>query len=69
MRVLFENLDNTVPRAGLSCVWESVREGGRTRLVARWINPGADGRWSQTVDKIDCHEAREPWLGISLQLA
>jgi hypothetical protein len=69
MRVLFENMENTVPCGGLSCVWESAREGERTRLVARWINPDADGRRSRTVDSIDCDEARTPWLGISLQLA
>ena len=39
MQTFMQNVDNLSPRRGLHRVWESIREGDRTRLVARWIEP------------------------------
>jgi len=42
MRIFVNNLDQMMPRRGLYRVWVRVVENGRTRLVARWINPDAN---------------------------
>jgi hypothetical protein len=68
MRVLAENLDNMTPGRGLHCVWEFARVGGQKRLVAHWINPGAEDVGSQDyADAIDGDQARGPRLRINLQ--
>jgi hypothetical protein len=41
VRAFVDNLEKPITRRGLYCVWEPVREGERTRLVARWIDPDA----------------------------
>jgi len=36
--ILKRNIDYLTPRRGLHRVWESVSEGDRTSLIARWID-------------------------------
>jgi hypothetical protein len=60
MRVPVENLDNTVRRGGLCRVWELVREGGRTRLVARWIERDHDeSQAREDRDAMSCDEGSD----------
>jgi hypothetical protein len=39
MRIVANNFEELTTRRGLQCVWESICEGGQTRLVARWVDP------------------------------
>jgi hypothetical protein len=41
MRVLVEKSEKLTTRRSLYCIWEVTREGERTCLVARWIDPDA----------------------------
>jgi hypothetical protein len=41
MRVVVDNSQKLTTRRGLYCIWELAREGERTSLVARWIDPDA----------------------------
>jgi hypothetical protein len=41
MQVVVDNSQKLTTRRGLYCIWERVREGERTRLVARWIDSDA----------------------------
>ena len=68
MRILVQNRDNVMAHSGLYCLWELIHEGGQSRVLARWINPDVEDRQPpQKTNEIDCDDAREPWLGISLQ--
>ena len=42
MRTFEHNFDNLTLRRSLHRVWESICEGDRTRLVARWIDAKAE---------------------------
>jgi hypothetical protein len=56
MRVLVDNsetLTTRQTRRGLYCIWEVAREGGRTNLVTRWIDP--DASVSGADDDTDSH--------------
>ena len=41
MRVVVDNSQKLTTRRGLYFIWELAREGERTSLVARWIDPDA----------------------------
>lgn len=70
MRILSSNLDNSTAGRGLYRVWEPICDGGRTRLVSRWIDPKAGvNNACKNDDENNCEEARELWLGMSLQFA
>lgn len=57
MRIPIEKLDNMTRRGGLRCVWELIREGGKTRLVARWIDLDHDeSQAHEERDAVSCEE-------------
>lgn len=51
MQLFVEIFDNLTPGRGLHRVWESICEGDRTQLVARWIDP--------ETEKSQSHESRD----------
>ena len=73
MRVLVDNSETLTTRQtgrGLYCVWEVAREGERTSLVARWIDPNASV--SAADDDTDSNSddgVGGLWLGASLRAA
>jgi hypothetical protein len=68
MRNFMLRLENFAPRSGLYSVWGFVGESRQAYLVCRWIDRNAEDHPSQEgADEIDCDEARESCLGITLQ--
>ena len=62
MRVVVDNSQKLTTRRGLYCIWERVREGERTRLVARWIYSDAAVNGADD----DTHEREEEAGGLCL---
>lgn len=68
MLVLEQNSKKMKVRDGLYCIWEAVREGGRTILVARWIDPREASEADQDAERIE-EEASRPWLHMAFRAA
>jgi hypothetical protein len=68
--LFIENLGSLIARRSLYCIWVPAREGETTPLVARWIDPQAEGpERHEDDDSCSKEDARETWLGMNLRFA